>query len=160
MNQRNSDSRAIPTIAACGHYGQPMLTRIRKLLLVVLALGCVWTVWAWLYEVHGIGIPCIIHSVTGLYCSGCGAMRATIALARLQPCQAFRYNAFFVLCLPFLLVVCARSIYLYLRYGLHMKHGRRDNHGNILAVVVIVAALLFAIARNTALLAAWAPTAI
>ena len=49
----------------------------------------------------GFGLPCIIHSLTGLYCPGCGSSRALASLLRLDFYQALRWNPLLVVLLPF-----------------------------------------------------------
>ena len=39
-----------------------------------------------------IGIPCIFHELTGLYCPGCGITRMFFAIIELKFYDAFRYN--------------------------------------------------------------------
>lgn len=65
----------------------------------------------------GAGIPCTLHSLTGLYCPGCGASRALRALLHLDFYQALRYNALFTVCAPFVGIYIAVSAYRYVRYG-------------------------------------------
>lgn len=36
--------------------------------------------------------PCIMHSITGLYCPGCGGTRAVSALLRGHPLRSFYYH--------------------------------------------------------------------
>ena len=44
------------------------------------------------YNVTGLGIPCMLHRVTGLACPGCGLTRAIAAVVRLDLAAAFTYN--------------------------------------------------------------------
>ena len=46
---------------------------------------------------------CIFHTITGLYCPGCGTARAMHSLVQLRIIDALRNNAFAVLSLPFIL---------------------------------------------------------
>lgn len=65
----------------------------------------------------GAGIPCTLHSLTGLYCPGCGASRALRAMLHLDLYQALRYNALFTVCAPFAGIYIAVFAYHYVRYG-------------------------------------------
>ena len=38
------------------------------------------------------GIPCLLHTLTGYYCPGCGGTRAVYALLRLELFRAFVYH--------------------------------------------------------------------
>jgi hypothetical protein len=60
---------------------------------------------------------CIFHQTTGLFCPGCGTLRALHQLLHGQIAAAFRFNALFVLTLP---LVCG---YL-LRVALAQAAGR------------------------------------
>lgn len=44
-----------------------------------------------------VGIPCIFHALTGLYCPGCGATRAVKALAHGNVVAALHNNAWLLL---------------------------------------------------------------
>jgi hypothetical protein len=46
---------------------------------------------------------CPFHSLTGLYCPGCGSQRATSALLHAHFLQAINYNVLLVLSMPFIL---------------------------------------------------------
>lgn len=52
---------------------------------------------------------CSLHSLTGLYCPGCGNTRATQALLSGDLSGAVRQNISFVIALPFLLFGAART---------------------------------------------------
>lgn len=43
-------------------------------------------------------LPCLLHSVTGLYCPGCGGTRAVLALLRGDFYQSFVYHPFVIYC--------------------------------------------------------------
>ncbi len=55
--------------------------------------------------------PCLLHSMTGLHCPGCGATRAAHSLLHGQFAQALAYNALFVLLLPLILYTVWRLWY-------------------------------------------------
>jgi hypothetical protein len=58
---------------------------------------------AWL-PLTGIGIPCVFHLATGLYCPGCGITRAVINLLHLKLYQAFRYNPLVIILAPIYMI--------------------------------------------------------
>ena len=53
---------------------------------------------------------CSLHEVTGLYCPGCGATRATHQLLHGELISALRYNALWVLSLPIVLYCMASEL--------------------------------------------------
>ncbi|RIX51456.1 DUF2752 domain-containing protein [Paenibacillus nanensis] len=83
-----------------------------------------------------IGIPCVFHEVTGLYCPGCGMTRAALALLELDFGQAFRYNLLIFFLVP-----------LYAVYVLaHRKQWRRT--GRFIMAIMLAATILFGVLRN------------
>ena len=60
---------------------------------------------------HQYPLPCLFHIITGLYCPGCGAGRASYSILHGRFYTAFRYNPMYVTLLPFLGVyIVARLI--------------------------------------------------
>ena len=53
-------------------------------------------------ETSSLFSPCIFHSLTGLYCPGCGTTRAVHQLLNGNFAQAFSFNPLMLLLLPFL----------------------------------------------------------
>ena len=51
---------------------------------------------------YGTGLPCMIYTLTGLYCPGCGSGRAMVALSKGNLSAAIGYNIAAVILLPFL----------------------------------------------------------
>lgn len=47
------------------------------------------------------GLPCMFYKMSGIYCPGCGAGRASVALLHGDILSAIDYNLFFMLLLPF-----------------------------------------------------------
>lgn len=63
-----------------------------------------------------VGPPCIFHLITGIYCVGCGAGRASVALLHGDILSALDYNLIFVVLLPFLAYYIAK-IYIHYVFG-------------------------------------------
>ena len=66
--------------------------RVRRLAVVwCIALGAL-SVYAAVFFVSGIGIPCPFHLITGLNCPGCGISRAIRSLSEFRFADALGYN--------------------------------------------------------------------
>ncbi|MDR0922738.1 MAG: DUF2752 domain-containing protein [Hungatella sp.] len=46
----------------------------------------------WLKKMFGFGLPCLFHSLTGLYCPGCGGTRAVRSLLQGDLRMSFQYH--------------------------------------------------------------------
>lgn len=101
----------------------------------------------------GIAIPCIFHELTGLYCPGCGATRAMIALSRGNIYQAIRYNSVIFIDIP--AVIAAIGILKL------TKHNKKVEIGvNVVIVTLIVVSLTYGLMRNIPAFDYLAPTQI
>lgn len=108
-------------------------------------------------EGEGAGIPCPVYQLTGLYCSGCGASRALRSVLHLDFYQALRYNAVFVLTLPFLAVYFSALGISYIKSG-------KDSVSGKIPVwpiwIFIAAAIIYGVLRNIPAFSFLAPTTI
>lgn len=68
---------------------------------VIYLLIVVSLVYYFLNHKYNIGIPCLFHKITNLYCPGCGITRMIFSIIELDFYQAFRYNP-----LLFILLIC------------------------------------------------------
>ncbi|GMK40290.1 hypothetical protein PCCS19_33460 [Paenibacillus sp. CCS19] len=96
----------------------------------------------------GIGIPCVFHLVTGLYCPGCGITRTTLSLLHGQLAQAFRYNP-----LVFALAPMYAVYWLFMRLQLRRA-------GRAVMAVMLTLTIAFGIVRNIPIGDFLAPTII
>lgn len=53
---------------------------------------------------------CLFHSATGLWCPGCGSLRALHQLLRGHVVAAFHFNPLLLICLPFFLWYAAARV--------------------------------------------------
>lgn len=97
--------------------------------------------------------PCVFHTFTGLFCTGCGITRAVYALVHGDVLSAWSMNPLAVLALPV-------AVVLWLDVGLHRPARLQPwlaplRDARVWAVVVLV----FTIGRNLpwAPFAGWAP---
>jgi hypothetical protein len=58
------------------------------------------TLFLWDPSTHGFYPRCMLHQTTGLYCPGCGILRATHELLHGNFARAFTLNPLFVIGLP------------------------------------------------------------
>ena len=89
-------------------------------------------------------IPCMFHTITGLYCPGCGVSRMCLSLLSLDFQSAFQANAAVMLILPPGLIFAFQMAFRYIKSG-RLQPTRAQN-----LVLYIMAGflLLFGILRN------------
>lgn len=102
---------------------------------VSLGVGALLYLKVWL-PVTNIGIPCVFHELTGLYCPGCGITRSALSLLELDFYQAFRYNALVFIIIP-----------MYLMYIVTCKL-KMLRISNFLMAIMLIATLTFGVLRN------------
>lgn len=126
------------------------LGRVAAAAAALLALGFVYAAFARLW---GMGIPCVFHAVTGLWCPGCGVSRACLRLLALDIPGALRANALVVAALPVGIVLAAVRVGRYVRTG-SARGGRWEERAWL---ALAVALLAFGVARNLPWFASLAP---
>jgi hypothetical protein len=92
---------------------------------------------------HAFYPGCALYRLTGLYCPGCGGLRAVHQLLHGRILAAFHFNPLFVTTVPLLLWAFARAIYRYIHSEPFLP-SLKVNWLWSFGVVVI----LFAIVRN------------
>jgi Protein of unknown function (DUF2752) len=113
---------------------------------VVAALGILGTFLLWRFDPRRLPLEaCSFHAMTGLYCPGCGATRATHELLHGRLLAALHDNALWVVLLP-LVAYEALSEFLRLARGRGLKYNllRRPR----VLVALAAAGLLFGVLRN------------
>lgn len=91
------------------------------------------------------GPPCPIYALSGIYCPGCGAGRACVALLHGDVLGALNYNPLFMLMLPFF-AYYALKVYIAYVFGKDALPFPKVGWG--IAVAVVAAVLLFWVLRN------------
>lgn len=122
-------------------YNDELLKKSIKTNLILLLIGTIYLIW---YRLTHIGIPCLFHLVTGLYCPGCGISRMFLAIIRLNFSHAFKSNCFVFILLPY-------GIFAYIRHYVFMIRGkvyRRKEFNRYVLIGIIIAALAFGVIRN------------
>lgn len=121
-----------------------MRQRAIKLLRIYLILGGLGFLYAVIVWKSGAGIPCIIRTVTGLRCPGCGITHMSMELLQGHLKDAFYSNRAVFLLLPVFLLLWIRYIYRYIRRGTT----RLAVMDNVLIGISIVALIAWGIIRN------------
>lgn len=88
--------------------------------------------------------PCIFHTLTGLYCPGCGMTRATHALLNFEFKKALDFNPLFFVLLPLL-------IYMGIMQAISLKYNKKlrvIKFSYPLIIMLFVVVVLFFILRN------------
>lgn len=119
----------------------------RSARIIAVLTGAVIAVAAagYLFFIIRTSIRCLFHIITGLYCPGCGAGRASYSILHGRFYMAFRYNPMYVTLLPFLgMYIVARLIDWILTGGNHVD--QKINQKVLYVVLVIVVG--FGIVRN------------
>lgn len=108
-------------------------------------IAAVGAVYLYFHNPHQYPLPCLFHVITGLYCPGCGAGRASYSILHFQFYDAFRYNPMYVILLPFLgIYIAARMIDWMLTDGNHVDG--KINPKILYAILILV--LGFGVVRN------------
>ena len=108
---------------------------------LVVICGLLYALWL---HFGGPGIPCFFHTITGLYCPGCGITHMCMYLLQLDISSAFHSNPGLFVILPLILVLTLREAYRYIRYG-NRPESRIDR---ILWIILIIWLVLWGILRN------------
>lgn len=87
-----------------------------------------------------VNYHCPFHSLTGLYCPGCGGLRAVDSLLKADFVQAFRYNSLIVILPPLLFLFLNRS---FRERVAETKHKRIE-----IPLLILFVVLSFGIFRN------------
>lgn len=119
-------------------------TRFKKLLIKAALICGVGLGYAFFSSVFHWGIPCPIHTITGLYCPGCGVSRMCLALLRLDIAEAASWNMGVMAALPFAAVVFVYQVVRYVKTG----DARMRRWQDVLIWVMIGWLLVFTVLRN------------
>ena len=120
----------------------------------VVVLSILGTLGIIIYTKFGIGVPCLFHETTGFFCAGCGMTRAIVSLSNLEFYQAFRYNCFSLIVIPFLITYCLVESY----YWVLNRKNHFEKIFQVVAVVIVVGLLTYSILRNIPAFSWLAPT--
>lgn len=139
---RLSSASAPSSVAPAAHGWAARLARVARAwpLVLVVGVGLVFATLLFFHRPQGqFFFPrCTFHTVTGLWCPGCGGLRATHALLHGHGFEAIRYNALYVLGVPAALAYAAWR----------RRTGRTVELTGAQWCLVVAVILLFTVLRN------------
>ena len=125
----------------------------RKYIYILLSL----IICIFIFLINNIKIPCVVNSIFGIYCPGCGITRMFISIVKLDFYQAFRYNPMVFLLLPFFIFYGILEV----RAIIYKKDNILNNTKfKFIWIILIVIVILFGILRNIEMFNFLAPTKI
>lgn len=109
---------------------------------IILLIGIIYFTW---YRLTHLGIPCVFHLLTGLYCPGCGITRMFISLSQLKFWEAIQHNCFVLLFLPY-------GVFVYVRNCVHLlitgEKYQYKKYQRYIFFVILILACVFGVIRN------------
>ena len=117
--------------------------RIIAVICLIISLLLISFLYYKIYSIYHIGIPCIFHRVTGLYCPGCGITRALFALISGNIKIAIHNNILIFILAPFLIYYFIKKIKIWISFEKETKI-----LPNKLLYGLLIITLLFGILRN------------
>lgn len=125
------------------------MTQKKKRTIIVIILFILSILFLLIYKkinsIYHIGIPCIFHRITKLYCPGCGMTRAIFSLLNLNIKQAIRNNILVVLVMPFIVIYVINYAYVWIN---DLKKDPSKIFPKGLWYSLLIITLLFGIIRN------------
>ena len=115
---------------------------LKKEVITVLLLLLILLIYFVFNKITNIGIPCIIHELTGFYCPGCGVTRMFFSIIKLEFYQAFRYNPFVFILFCLYILFRIISIFYYLKYKKVLAIPEK------VLYIIIALLIVFGILRN------------
>lgn len=109
------------------------------------AAACAGAVYLYFHNPYDYPLPCIFYVLTGFYCPGCGAGRASYSILHGRFADAFCYNPLMTVLLPFIgLYVTVRTLDWVVTGGNHIDH--RISVKFLVGVLVVI--FVYGVLRN------------
>lgn len=118
--------------------------------IIILIILCIFFIFGYLhlYNEFHIGIPCLFHEITGLYCPGCGITRCIFFIIKGNIYEAFKCNQLIFFLLPFLLFYIFVKSYYYIT---NKENVLIKKIPNCIYIILLIITLLYGILRNLSL---------
>lgn len=114
-------------------------------------LGSILACIATLVITGHVALPCVIKTITGYYCPGCGVTRAIVSLFNGQLYQAFRYNSIIFIDIPIIL-------FLGIFEKLFGNNKIIKCISNIVLIILLIITIMYGVLRNIPSFSYMAPT--
>lgn len=134
-----------------------MIKRIFRCLSILFFTFLLLFLYFFLHKKFHFYIPCVFHSVTGLYCPGCGITRCLFALLSLDIQSAFHYNMLVCIFLPFFLASICYSCFVFITGKENLFFVKIPKW---VWYVLLIITILFGIFRNIPMFSFLAPTSL
>ena len=125
------------------------MTQKKKRTIIVILLFILSIIFLLIYKIinniYHVGIPCIFHRITRLYCPGCGMTRAIFSLLNLDIKQAIRNNILVVIVIPFIIIYIINYIYIWIN---DLKKDPSKIFPKYIWYSLLIITILFGIIRN------------
>ncbi|MCD8328090.1 MAG: DUF2752 domain-containing protein [Ruminococcus sp.] len=118
--------------------------RIKRVLLITAIILLAGGLYALLVTLAGISIPCVYHSLFGIWCPGCGSSRMFISLLQLDFRGAFLMNPFLFIVHPIFVVATLFRAYQYIT----QKEKKQTRWYIVFALICLFAFAIFGALRN------------
>ena len=129
--------------------------KIKRLLIVLISFISILLL-SFLYykinKIYHIGLICIFHEITNLYCPGCGITRAIFSLFELNIIQAIKYNILLITVIPLILYYYLIKI----KDWILLKESK-EIYPKTLWNIILIFVTLFGILRNIEIFSFLAP---
>lgn len=122
-----------------------MKKRVFNIILLLISCFLLFVGYFYLNKEYGFDIPCIFHKLTGFYCPGCGITRCLFSILKLDFYQAFMYNQFVFILLPFLGCGIIYKFYLYI---VKKQDQFIKKIPNIVWILLLIITVGFGVIRN------------
>ena len=122
----------------------------KKIISKLIVLSGLLIGYYFLNAVFKISIPCIFYKMTGFHCPGCGVTRLFFSLFKLDFYQAFRYNPLIFI---FLIIFVIKLL-------ISIVTKRKLTFSKTWITIMLIATIIFWIARNIPYFSFLAPTII